>query len=154
MVLCLVVAVLHYMFRPTWPSSSVYDVYLLNRAWICHNSVPIKTSVTKLTINFSYLIYYLRYLITKLLALHHLVVCCLTNSNGFLTRFLLLSYSCGFVYVGSPLWLVIVVHFHFLFPSLCGLSMFKTLYSVLNTCHFLKSSKSLHVSAWIVNNFF
>jgi hypothetical protein len=27
--------------------------------------------------------------------------------------------------------------------------MFKTLYSVLNTCHFLKSSKSLHVSAWI-----
>jgi hypothetical protein len=28
-------------------------------------------------------------------------------------------------------------------------STFKTLYSVLNTCHFLKSSKSLHVSAWI-----
>jgi plastocyanin domain-containing protein len=25
--------------------------------------------------------------------------------------------------------------------------MFKTLYSVLNTCHFLKSSKSLHISA-------
>jgi hypothetical protein len=39
------------------------------------------------------------------------------------------------------------LHFHFLFPSLCGLSMFKTLYSILNTCHFLKSSKSLHVSA-------
>jgi hypothetical protein len=39
--------------------------------------------------------------------------------------------------------------FHFLFPSLCGLSTFKTLYSVLNTCHFLKSSKSLHVSTWI-----
>jgi hypothetical protein len=38
-------------------------------------------------------------------------------------------------------------HFRFLFPSLCGLSRFKTLYSVLNTCHFLKSSKSLHVSA-------
>jgi hypothetical protein len=31
------------------------------------------------------------------------------------------------------------------------LRTFKTLYSVsvLNTCHFLKSSKSLHVSAWI-----
>jgi hypothetical protein len=28
-VLRLVVAVLHYMFRPTWPSSSVYDVLLL-----------------------------------------------------------------------------------------------------------------------------
>jgi hypothetical protein len=40
-----------------------------------------------------------------------------------------------------------MLHFHFLFPSLCGLSMFKTLNSVLNTCHFLKSSKSLHVSA-------
>jgi hypothetical protein len=26
MVLSLVVAVLHYMFRPTWPSSGVYDV--------------------------------------------------------------------------------------------------------------------------------
>jgi hypothetical protein len=37
--------------------------------------------------------------------------------------------------------LLCVLHFHFLFPSLCGLSMFKTLYSVLNTCHFLKSSK-------------
>jgi hypothetical protein len=42
-----------------------------------------------------------------------------------------------------------VGHFHFHFPSLCGLSMFKTLYSVLNTCYFLKSSKSLHVSARI-----
>jgi hypothetical protein len=42
-----------------------------------------------------------------------------------------------------------MLHFHFLFPSLCGLSTFKTLYSVLNTCHFLKSSKLLHVSAWI-----
>jgi hypothetical protein len=40
-------------------------------------------------------------------------------------------------------------HFHFLFPSLCGLAKFKTLYSVLNTCHFIKSSKPLHVSAWI-----
>jgi hypothetical protein len=29
------------------------------------------------------------------------------------------------------------LHFHILFPSLCGLSMFKTFYSVLNTCHFL-----------------
>jgi hypothetical protein len=28
-VLCLIVAVLHYMFLPTWPSSSVYDVLLL-----------------------------------------------------------------------------------------------------------------------------
>jgi hypothetical protein len=37
----------------------------------------------------------------------------------------------------------------FLFPSLCGLSMFKTLYSVLITCHFLTFSKSLHVSALI-----
>jgi hypothetical protein len=43
----------------------------------------------------------------------------------------------------------LLLHFHYLFPSLCGLSMFKTLYNVLNTCHFLKSSKSLHVSAWI-----
>jgi hypothetical protein len=42
-----------------------------------------------------------------------------------------------------------LLHFHFLFPSLCGLSTFKTLYSVLNTCHFLKSSKLLHFSAWI-----
>jgi hypothetical protein len=42
-----------------------------------------------------------------------------------------------------------ILHFHFLFPSLCGLSTFKTLYSVPNTCHFLKSSKSPHVSAWI-----
>jgi hypothetical protein len=39
--------------------------------------------------------------------------------------------------------------FTFLIQSLCSLSMFKTLYSVLNTCHFLKSWKSLHVSAWI-----
>jgi hypothetical protein len=49
------------------------------------------------------------------------------------------------------LWLLnlrVLLHFHFLFPSLCGMSMFKTLYSVLNTCHFLKSSKSLYVSAW------
>jgi hypothetical protein len=30
----------------------------------------------------------------------------------------------------------LLLHFQFLFPSLCGLSMFKTLYSVLNTCHF------------------
>jgi hypothetical protein len=41
------------------------------------------------------------------------------------------------------------LHFHFLFLPLCGLSMFKTLYRVLNTCHFLKSSKSRHVSAWL-----
>jgi hypothetical protein len=40
-------------------------------------------------------------------------------------------------------------YFHFLFQSLCGLSTFKTLYSVLNTCHFLKSSKPLHVSTSI-----
>jgi hypothetical protein len=31
---------------------------------------------------------------------------------------------------------VVKLHFHFLFPSLCSLSMSKTLYSVLNTCHF------------------
>jgi hypothetical protein len=30
LVLRLVVAVLHYMFRPTWPSSGVYDVSLLH----------------------------------------------------------------------------------------------------------------------------
>jgi hypothetical protein len=40
-------------------------------------------------------------------------------------------------------------HVHFLIPSLCGLSTFKTFYSVLNTCHFLKSSKPLHVLAGI-----
>jgi hypothetical protein len=31
-VLRLVVAVLHYMFRPTWPSSSLYDVLLLKES--------------------------------------------------------------------------------------------------------------------------
>jgi hypothetical protein len=41
----------------------------------------------------------------------------------------------------------IVRHFHYRFPSLCGLSRLKTLYGFLKTCHFLKSSKSLHVSA-------
>jgi hypothetical protein len=41
--------------------------------------VPIKTSFTKLTINFFDLIYYLRYFITKPLSLKHLVVYCLTN---------------------------------------------------------------------------
>jgi hypothetical protein len=30
----------------------------------------------------------------------------------------------------------LLLNFRFLFPSLCGLSMFKTLYCVLNTCHF------------------
>jgi hypothetical protein len=35
-VLRLVVAVLHYMFRPTWPSSGVYDVSLFYiPEWIC-----------------------------------------------------------------------------------------------------------------------
>jgi hypothetical protein len=45
--------------------------------------VSIKASFTKLTINLFDLIYYLRYLITKSLSLNHLVVYCLTNSNGF-----------------------------------------------------------------------
>jgi hypothetical protein len=42
MVFRLVVAVLHYMFRPTWPSSGVYDVSLLYswrnllRCFCCH----------------------------------------------------------------------------------------------------------------------
>jgi hypothetical protein len=35
MVLRLVVAVLHYMFRPTWPSSGVYDVLLFIAEGIC-----------------------------------------------------------------------------------------------------------------------
>jgi hypothetical protein len=39
--------------------------------------------------------------------------------------------------------------FAFLVPSLCGLSMFKTLNSVSNTCHFIKIFKTLHVSASI-----
>jgi hypothetical protein len=57
--------------------------FLLNRAWLGQNSVSIKASLTNLTINFFDLIYYLRCLITKPLPLNHLVVCCLTNSNGF-----------------------------------------------------------------------
>jgi hypothetical protein len=36
--------------------------------------------------------------------------------------------------------------FTFLVLSLCSLSMFKTLYSVLNTCHFIKFFKTLHFS--------
>jgi hypothetical protein len=47
---------------------------LLNRAWLDHNSLSIKTSFTKLTINFFYLIYYLRYLVAKSLPLNHSVV--------------------------------------------------------------------------------
>jgi hypothetical protein len=43
--------------------------------------VSVRTSFTKLTINFFYLIYYLRYLITKSLPLNHLVAYCSTNSN-------------------------------------------------------------------------
>jgi hypothetical protein len=35
MVLRLVVAVLHYMFWPTWPSSGVYDVSLFSPEGIC-----------------------------------------------------------------------------------------------------------------------
>jgi hypothetical protein len=35
MVLRLVVAVLHYMFRPTWPSSSVYDILFYIAEGIC-----------------------------------------------------------------------------------------------------------------------
>jgi hypothetical protein len=57
--------------------------FLLNRVWLNHNSVSIKTSFTKLTINFFDLYTNLRYLITKSLPLNHLLVYCLTNSNGF-----------------------------------------------------------------------
>jgi hypothetical protein len=39
--------------------------------------------------------------------------------------------------------------FTLLVPSLCGLSMFKTLNGVFSTCHFIKSLKSLYVSAQI-----
>jgi hypothetical protein len=39
------------------------------------------------------------------------------------------------------------LQFQFFFRLLCGLSMFKIIYSVLNTYRFLKSSKSPHVSA-------
>jgi hypothetical protein len=56
--------------------------------------MSLKTSVTKLTINFFHLIYYLRYLITKSLPLNHLVVYCLTNSNGFF-RLSPLGIFCG-----------------------------------------------------------
>jgi hypothetical protein len=42
-----------------------------------------KTSFTKLTIIFFDLTYYLRYLVTKPLPLNHLMVYCLTNTNGF-----------------------------------------------------------------------
>jgi hypothetical protein len=58
-------------------------LFLLNEAWQGQNSMSIKNSFTKLAINFFYLIYYLRYLITKSLPLNYLVVYCLTNSNGF-----------------------------------------------------------------------
>jgi hypothetical protein len=68
-----------------------------------------------------------------------------TPSQPICLWFTLILYSCSY-----PKWyLYFKLHFHFLFLSLCGLSMFKTPYSVLNTCRFLKSSKSLHVSAWI-----
>jgi hypothetical protein len=39
--------------------------------------------------------------------------------------------------------------FTFLVPSLCVLSMFKTLNSVFSTCHFIKIFKTLFVSASI-----
>jgi hypothetical protein len=39
--------------------------------------------------------------------------------------------------------------FTFLVPSLCGLSMFKTLNSVFNTCHFIKIFKTLNGSTSI-----
>jgi hypothetical protein len=64
-------------------STHIIFFLLLNITWLGHNSVSIKTSFTKLTIIFFYLIYYLRYLITKSLPLKHLAVCCLTNSNYF-----------------------------------------------------------------------
>jgi hypothetical protein len=37
MVLRLVVAVLHYMFQPTWPSSSVHDVSATTKRKTIHN---------------------------------------------------------------------------------------------------------------------
>jgi hypothetical protein len=39
--------------------------------------------------------------------------------------------------------------FTFLVPSLCCLSVFKTLNSVFNTCHFINIFKTLHVLASI-----
>jgi hypothetical protein len=48
--------------------------FLLNKAWLGQNFMSIKTSFTKLTINFFYLIYYIRYLITKSLPLNYLVI--------------------------------------------------------------------------------
>jgi hypothetical protein len=59
-----------------------YMIFLLNRAWLGHNS-SIKTSFTKLTISFFWLNILLKILNTKSLPLNHLVVYCLTNSNGF-----------------------------------------------------------------------
>jgi hypothetical protein len=56
-------------------------IVFFNRAWLGQNSISIKTTFTKLTINFVDLIYHLRYLITKSLPLNHLVVYCLTNRD-------------------------------------------------------------------------
>jgi hypothetical protein len=76
-----------FLFGPNTLLSLCKDTFfyffLLNKAWLGQNSMSIKTSFTKLTNNFFYLIYYLRYLITKSLPLNHLAVYCLTNSNGF-----------------------------------------------------------------------
>jgi hypothetical protein len=58
------------------------------------------------------------------------------------------AYSLNFGYCTFASCRTLLLHFHFLFPSLCGLSMFKTLYSVLNTCHFLKSSNRCFGLNW------
>jgi hypothetical protein len=55
-------------------------------------------------------------------------VCCYVH----IRVFLVILYLCIMSHILIPLSLS--------FPSLCGLSTFKTLYSVLNTCHFFKSS--------------
>jgi hypothetical protein len=54
--------------------------------------MSVKTSFTKVTINFFYLIYYLRFLITKPLPLNHAVVYYLANSKGFFFNFLYFNY--------------------------------------------------------------
>jgi hypothetical protein len=91
----------HDMFRPSWAiiiihcrHANLTRIYHSNLCWqYCSTSCGSShcfteianqfTCYTKLMINFFYLMYYLRYLITKSLPLNHLVVYCLTNSNGF-----------------------------------------------------------------------
>jgi hypothetical protein len=57
--------------------------------------------------------------------------------------------KCEFVWILSYVCILshIVISLpHSWFPSLCGLSVFKTLYSVFNTCHLIQIFKTLHVS--------